>query len=153
MGQISTIILTWKGENMEKEPRIMELRNQVWVYQKISYFSCLLNSLALRAEIRPPVHSPTVQNNPDNWTGCCWGEAERAWPKEERDLEPLFSCFTYPKASRYIVVVVYWISDFVIIDNYRLGLNSRLGRLGVHILPRRRGLQESFPSLLMSRVV
>ena len=99
-----TIILT--GENLEKEPRIMELRNQVNLFYFFPAFSQKFLLVFPTSDVHLFSHFVvTVQNYQNNWISCRSGEIKWAWEAKGRNVKALFPCFTFPEAQWYAVIV------------------------------------------------
>ena len=72
---ILSILFFFVGENLEKEPRIMELQNQVNKLSCVAYFilKLILNTYCKR--FSSAVFTSAVQNHSDYRISCCSREA------------------------------------------------------------------------------
>lgn len=92
------IVTYFAGENLEKEPRIRELRNQVsWMI----IYTLTWNTLMLDFSLTEyHLSRLTVQNYSNYWIGCCSRKIEWTRKEKGRCSEVLLSCISHTSSSR-----------------------------------------------------
>lgn len=96
-GETNHKITNLTGENLENEPRIMELRNQVNFLFSFRLFPAISPSCSFWWW-NLSYFVITVQNYQNNGIGCCSGEIKWAREAKRRNVKALFPCFAFPKA-------------------------------------------------------